>query len=90
MKVLNGKELADYIKERQAHQVRGLRQAWKVFPKLAIIVTIDNPVIDLYVRLKQRYGNEILIDVDIHRVDQAEVPGLLKELNADKSAATVG
>jgi methylenetetrahydrofolate dehydrogenase (NADP+)/methenyltetrahydrofolate cyclohydrolase len=85
MKILNGKELAEYIKERQAHQVRGLHQAHGVFPKLAIIVTVDNPIIDVYVRLKQQYGADILIDVDVHRVRQADVPGLLQELNNDDS-----
>lgn len=85
MKILNGRELASYIKERQGHQVRGLQQAWKIQPKLAIIVTVDNPVIDVYMRLKKTYGAEIMIDVDIHRVDQAAVPRLLQQLNADDS-----
>ncbi len=85
MKLLNGRELADYIKERQAHQVRALRQAWQVAPKLAIIVTIDNPIIDVYMRLKQRYGNEILIDVDVHRVEQSAVRDTIERLNADPS-----
>lgn len=85
MKLLNGKELAEFIQERQAHQVRGLRQAHKVFPKLAIIVTIDNPVIDLYVRLKEQYGADILIDVDVHRVKQSEVPSLLNTLSNDSN-----
>jgi methylenetetrahydrofolate dehydrogenase (NADP+)/methenyltetrahydrofolate cyclohydrolase len=85
MKVLNGRELADFIKERQAHEVRALRQAWSVEPKLAIIVTVDNPVIDVYVRLKKKYGADILIDVDIHRVEQAEVPALVATLNGDES-----
>lgn len=83
MKILNGSELAGFIKERQAHQVRGLRQAHGVTPKLAIIVTVDNPVIDVYVRLKRQYGADILIEVEEHRVAQAEVPALLERLNAD-------
>lgn len=85
MKSLNGRELAGFIKERQVHTVRGLRQAHAVAPKLAIIVTVDNPVIDVYVKLKKQYGADILIDVDIHRVKQSEVPLLLKTLNADDS-----
>ncbi len=85
MKKLNGRELADFIQERQAPEVRALRQAHHVFPKLAIIVTIDNPVIDLYIRLKRRYGTELLIDVDVHRVTQPEVPALLEALNQDES-----
>jgi 5,10-methylene-tetrahydrofolate dehydrogenase/methenyl tetrahydrofolate cyclohydrolase len=51
MRILNGKELAGYIEERQARQVRALRQAENTAPKLAIIQTIDNPVIDMYVAL---------------------------------------
>jgi methylenetetrahydrofolate dehydrogenase (NADP+)/methenyltetrahydrofolate cyclohydrolase len=85
MKILNGSELVGYIKERQAKQVRGLRQAWRVFPKLAIIIASDNPVIDTYVRLKQRYGEDILIDVAIYRVEQTEVKALIQTLNNDAS-----
>ncbi len=85
MKLLNGSELAGFIKERQAHEVRSLRQSQGVVPKLAIIVTVDHPAIDVYVRMKQRYGADILIDVDLHRVSQAEVPKLLESLNADSS-----
>ncbi|MCA9324564.1 bifunctional 5,10-methylenetetrahydrofolate dehydrogenase/5,10-methenyltetrahydrofolate cyclohydrolase [Candidatus Saccharibacteria bacterium] len=85
MKVLNGKELAGFIQERQAKQVRALRQADHVQPKLAIVVTIDDPVIETYVRLKQEYGADILIDVDIHRVKLAAVTDLLAQLNTDPS-----
>lgn len=83
MKILDGRELVGYIQERQAKQVRGLRQQWGRFPRLAIIVANEDPVIDLYVRLKQAYGEEILIDVDVHRVAQATVPTLIDTLNAD-------
>lgn len=83
MKLLNGKELADYIKERQAHQVRGLRQANDVAPVLAIIVTTDNPVIDLYVNLKKQYGSDIGVDVFIYRVRMGEVEDLILQLNKD-------
>lgn len=83
MRLLDGKELAEYVKERQARQVRGLRQAWKVQPKLAIVVTQDDPVIGLYVRLKRTYGEDILVDVDVHVVKQPEAYELLKSLNED-------
>lgn len=85
MRILNGKELAGYIEERQARQVRALRQAEHVAPKLAIIQTIDNPVIDTYVSLKQRYGQDILVDVDIHKIDQAELMATITRLNDDAS-----
>lgn len=85
MKILDGRELADYVKERQAKQVRGLRQAWNVFPKLAIIVANSDPVIDVYVRLKRLYGEDILIDVDVYKEDQPEVIARIQALNADES-----
>lgn len=83
MKLLNGRELAGYIKERQARAVRGLRQAGNIQPKLAIVLTIDHPTIDVYMRVKKKYGADILIDVDIHRVPQDDAPALIKKLNAD-------
>ncbi len=83
MKLLNGKELAEYIKERQARQVRALRQANHVFPKLAIVLTVDNPVIDVYMRLKKSYGADILVDVDIHPVKQDGIAALIEQLNSD-------
>ncbi|MBR2589103.1 hypothetical protein IKE84_02075 [Candidatus Saccharibacteria bacterium] len=61
-KILNGKELASYIKERQAHEVRSLRSQ-KKYPKLMIIRDSDNPVIIKYVNLKKQYGKDINIDV---------------------------
>lgn len=84
-KLLNGAELASYIKERQAKQVRALRQANDIFPKLAIIQTKDDPVIDTYVKLKQAYGTDIQIDVDIHRIEQSQAPTTIQELNQDPS-----
>jgi len=83
MKMLSGSDLAVYIKQRQADQVRNLRQTHGVIPKLAIVVTVDNPVIDVYMRLKQRYGSDILVEVDVHRVAQTEVKGLLSKLSND-------
>lgn len=85
MKILQGSDLASFIKERQAKQVRALRQAHDVFPKLAIVVTVEHPAIEVYMRMKTQYGNDILIDVDIHRVEQAEVPALIAQLNADET-----
>lgn len=83
MKILNGAELALFIKERQAKQVRGLRQAHHVSPKLTIVVTGDNPVIDTYVRLKSAYAEDILIDVEVKRVAMADVAATLDTLNQD-------
>lgn len=85
MKILDGSELSGYIKERQLKQVRALRQSWRVFPRLAIIMTTDIPVIDTYVRLKEVYGEDIGIDVDIHKIDQSQLMDLIATLNQDES-----
>jgi methylenetetrahydrofolate dehydrogenase (NADP+)/methenyltetrahydrofolate cyclohydrolase len=85
MKILNGKELAEFIQERQAHEVRALRQALHIEPKLAIVVTVEHPAIGVYMRMKSRYGNDILVGVDIHAVTQAEAPDIIKKLNSDPS-----
>ncbi len=87
MKYLSGIELVGYIKERQAKQVRALRQAHHVFPKLAIVQTIDNAVIDAYVKnLKQRYGEDILITADHYKVSQDTLFHTIDTLNDDGSA----
>lgn len=85
MRLLDGLELRGYIMERQAKQVRALRQSWRVIPKLAIIQTIDDPVIDTYVRMKRGYGEDILVDVDIYKIDQADLMTQIETLNNDDS-----
>lgn len=80
MKILNGSELAGFIKERQAREVRSLG----VRPKLAIVQCKDDPVINTYVRLKKKYGADIGVDVDIRFVVQEEIATLLQKLNSDK------
>lgn len=85
MKFLNGAELADYIKERQGHQARGLRQAHGITPKLAIILTSDNPVSKAYLGMKKQYGAEIQADVDLYQIDQKEAKPLIGRLNGDDS-----
>lgn len=85
MKLLNGSELAGYIKERQSQEVRSIFNTHKVRPKLAIIVTVDNPVINIYIKLKKQYGADIGIDVDIYHIKQSEVKSRLEELNKDNN-----
>lgn len=83
MKLLNGKELAEYIKERQGHQVRGLKQAHGINPKLAIVRTNPDPVVDSYMKLKQSYGEDIDIAVDVHTIDQSAALECIQKLNDD-------
>ncbi|OYX41602.1 hypothetical protein B7Y94_04785 [Candidatus Saccharibacteria bacterium 32-49-12] len=81
MKLLNGSDLAGFIKERQAKQVRALRQASGIFPRLAIVASVTSPVIDVYMGLKKRYGEDILIDVEIHRTNSDEIISVIEGLN---------
>ena len=85
MKILNGKDLADYIKERQVRDVRSLRQAHQIIPRLAIVQCKDDAVINTYVRLKKQYGADIAIEVDTYFVKQEEISTLLQKLNDDDS-----
>jgi methylenetetrahydrofolate dehydrogenase (NADP+)/methenyltetrahydrofolate cyclohydrolase len=85
MKLLNGSELASYIKARQAKQVRALIQAHHVQPKLAIIQAKDDPVINVYVRLKKQYGQDIKVEVEVFKIDQSEIRDKIIELNDDDS-----
>jgi len=84
VKLLNGSELAGFIKERHAQQVRALARA-DITPKLAIVQTKDDPAINTYVRLKQAYGADIGADVDIYNVKQQAVPEILNKLSIDES-----
>jgi methylenetetrahydrofolate dehydrogenase (NADP+) / methenyltetrahydrofolate cyclohydrolase len=81
MKILNGNELAGFIKQRQLHQVRSLQQSQGVHPKLAIIQTKDTPVINTYVKLKKAYGSDIGALVDIHFLKMEDLRPKIKELN---------
>lgn len=85
MKLLNGKEIADFIKERQAHEVRRLVQSEKIQPKLAIVRTNPDPVVDSYMRIKQGYGADIGVIVDVHTIDQAEAMNVIARLNSDET-----
>ncbi|MBP5513088.1 bifunctional 5,10-methylenetetrahydrofolate dehydrogenase/5,10-methenyltetrahydrofolate cyclohydrolase [Candidatus Saccharibacteria bacterium] len=71
MKILDGRELAGFIKERQAAQVRQMSKK----PKLLILRDSDNPVITKYVNLKKQYGEDIGIEV----VDVYVQPDALRE-----------
>ena len=84
MKILNGLELASYIKQRQLKQVRNLCQSWKIIPRLAIVRMGDNPVIDIYVRLKSDYGLDIMVEVDVYNLAGSELINKIELLNHDE------
>ena len=81
-----GDELAGFIKERQAKQVRALRQAWHTFPKLVILKTPGaSAASEAYVRLKRAYGDDILIETMIDTVPQADLATAITRYNSDET-----
>jgi methylenetetrahydrofolate dehydrogenase (NADP+)/methenyltetrahydrofolate cyclohydrolase len=85
MRLLNGADLAGFIQERQARQVRGLRQAHGIVPKLAIIRTNPAPVVDSYMKLKQTYADEIFAEITIYPIEQSKAVELIQQLNTDET-----
>lgn len=78
MKILNGEELAGFIKERQAHIVRGMKKK----PTLLIIRDSDNPVITKYVNLKIAYGEDIGVKViDYRATSSDDIAAKIREAN---------
>ena len=85
MKILNGKELAAYIKVRQAKEVRSLFQTKHIRPSLAIVQSKEDKAISIYINLKKRYGNDIGIDVNSYFLAQEKLPDMIKRLNKDQT-----
>lgn len=89
MKVLNGQELAGFIKERQAHEVRSLLENGTT-PTLLIIRNSDNPVIDKYVNLKKQYGDDIGIKViDYHAKTTEDIQEKILAANTDPTISGI-
>lgn len=84
MRILNGAELRDFIKERQAKQVRALRQSWRVSPKLVIFYTSDNPVTETYMRLKVNYAEDILVEAEKRKVEISNLAEEIRKVNLDE------
>lgn len=81
---LNGRELAGFIKERQAQVARRLHGQLGRKPKLVILQAKDDPAINTYVQLKQRYGDDVGVEVDIIGCDQNHLVDKIKHYNNDK------
>ena len=87
VKELSGRELAGFVKERQAHVVRSLRGR-KIVPKLLILRDSDNPVITKYVQLKTKYGEDIGVAVeDFCAKNIDELKAKIVEANGDVAVA---
>ncbi len=84
MKLLEGREVASYIKQRHTGQVAGLNPK----PRLAIIRSKDNEAGDRYLKMKRAYGEDIGAAVDLYVETSDTILGRIKQLNAD--AAVTG
>lgn len=85
-KILDGAELAGYLKEKQARAVRRLH-AQKKWPKLVIIRDNDSPVIEKYVTLKKQYGADIRIEVEDWQGE--EIEELIAQANQEQQVQGV-
>lgn len=83
---LNGAELAAFIKARQAKQVRNLKQEYHVEPRLAVVMSKQAAqVSEVYVRMKQRYGEDIGVAVNVVRIDEHDMPAYIRQANDDSN-----
>ena len=84
-KLLNGRELAGFIKERQAHQSKTLHHDG-ITPTLLIIRDSDAPVITKYVELKKHYGEDIGVKViDYRAISAQDIEQKITEANSNSN-----
>lgn len=85
-RLLSGAELVSFIEERQAKQVRNLKQEHHIAPRLVVLMR-DNAsrVSEVYVGMKQRYAEDIGITVDVIRVAESAMKDVIHELNNDSN-----
>ena len=89
MKFLNGLELASYIKERQAHQVRALKQAKQIYPKLFIVSVGDDRPSQVYMNLKKNYGLDIGVEVEIVKTKLDNALTTVQKLNHEPKGSGI-
>ena len=86
-KLIDGKALAQSIRERMAKDVIDLHAKTGVRPGLAVILVGDDPASHLYVKNKQKACDAAGIYVDEHKLPvattQADLLALIQKKNAD-------
>jgi methylenetetrahydrofolate dehydrogenase (NADP+)/methenyltetrahydrofolate cyclohydrolase len=86
--IIDGKLLAQQVREQAGADVAKLKEAGLRVPGLATVLVGDNPASKVYVSSKQKACAEAGIESFGHTLPatatQAEVEGLVKELNADR------
>ncbi len=85
MKWLDGREVAAFIQERHARQVR----AYRTPPRLAIVRQGATAATDMYLRVKQRYGHHLGFVVDLYTETPAGLLPRIAALNADPAVTGI-
>jgi methylenetetrahydrofolate dehydrogenase (NADP+)/methenyltetrahydrofolate cyclohydrolase len=87
-KILSGKEVAKFVKDRVKIQVEKLKEKG-VMPKLTVVLVGEDPASQVYVRMKGKaceslgiISNTILMEKD---TSEEKLLSLIDELNRDKS-----
>lgn len=83
MKVLDGTELASYIKNSQAHEVRSIVGTHRIKPKMAIVQDNASKLNRIYTRLKQQYADDIGVGCDVVTAEPEQIIDTIKQLNQD-------
>lgn len=87
-KIIDGKVLAQQVREQAAADVVKMKEAGLRVPGLATVLVGENPASKVYVSSKQKACAEAGIESFGHNLPatatQDEVEGLVRELNADK------
>ncbi len=85
MKLLTGRDIADFIKQRHMGMVPG----FSVTPKLAIIRSKDNEAGDRYLKMKRQYGLDIGALVDLYVETSGTILDRIATLNADPTVTGI-
>jgi methylenetetrahydrofolate dehydrogenase (NADP+)/methenyltetrahydrofolate cyclohydrolase len=85
MKLLDGREVAIYIKQRHVQQVPGLDPR----PRLAIIRSKDNEAGDRYLKMKRAYGEDIGVPVDLYVENSDTILARIDSLNQDPAVTGI-
>lgn len=86
--IIDGKAIAETVRKEVADEVAAMAAAGKPRPGLATVLVGENPASQSYVSSKQKACAQLGIESFGHTLPatatQAEVEGLVRELNADK------
>lgn len=85
MKLLNGQEVAEFIKQRHYQQVRGLQAA----PKLAIVRMGNDPATSKYLAKKSEYGSDIGALVQVFAETAETILDRIHQLNTDSDVTGI-